>query len=156
MVTLTEREISLAPHLARADEGDRYGHGPEGVRTILSSEQTGGAFSMLEATIDAPAYGPPYHVHTMEDETFHVLEGSLVLIVDGQRLILNPGDVAFAPRGIPHRFESGPQGVRVTIMSTGSNFERFLPRFCAAATAGEMHRVPAIAAEHGISFLPQE
>lgn len=152
MVTL-ENDLALAPRIVRAQDGDWTGFGPESVRWILTSAQTGGAFSMMEARIDAPHHGPPYHVHTLDDETFRVMEGSVVLVVDGVRHELNEGDVAFAPRNVPHRFETGPNGARMLILSSGDNFERFLPRFHAAMSVGEMEMLPIIAGEHGISFL---
>ena len=145
----------LAPQIVRADEGLRMGMGPEQGRLILSSAATGGAFTLVETTIDAPHFGPPYHLHEREDETFMILEGALILILDGVRHELQAGDVAFAPRNVPHRFESGPQGVRFHIMISGDNFERFIPRYAAAFAAGETHLLPAIAAEHGITFLPE-
>lgn len=149
------QEIPLAPQIVRAEDGRTFRAGPESVRFILTNKQTGGAFLLLEATIDAPSYGPPMHIHTREDETFSVLEGQLIVIVDGVRHELNPGDVAFAPRGIPHRFESGPYGARFTVMTNGDNFERFFPRFLEAAGRGDFPALPGIAAEHGIELLPQ-
>ncbi len=146
-------EPTLAPMIVRPTEGPTMQVGPEHVRMILPSAATGGAFHMGEVTIDAPGFGPPYHVHELEDETFMVLDGELIVIVDGMRYDLKPGDVAFAPRNVPHRFESGPNGVRFRIMITGDNFERFFPRYSEAIAAGEMHRLPAIAAEHGITLL---
>ena len=154
MVALASEDVLLAPRIVRADEGERIGHGPENTRTILTSAQTGGAFTVMETTIDVPAYGPPYHVHAREDETFTVLDGSVTLILGGVRHELNVGDTAFAPRNVPHTFETGPHGVRMQIISSGDNFERFLPRFNAALAAGEMHRLAEIAGEHGITFLP--
>jgi mannose-6-phosphate isomerase-like protein (cupin superfamily) len=154
LMPLTER-VSPAPRIVRADEGLRMGMGPEKGRLILSSAATGDAFMLAEATIDVPHFGPPYHVHQHEDETFMVLEGTLVLIVDGVRHEVRAGDVAFAPRNVPHRFESGPEGVRFHIVVTGDNFERFIPRYAAAFEAGETHRLDGIAAEHGITFLPE-
>ena len=155
MVTCPE-EISPAPRIVRAEEGALFCGGPEMVRTILSSAQTGGAFLLTETTVRAPHYGPPYHVHTREDETFIVLEGTLVLTVDGVRHELKAGDTAYGPRDVPHTWTTGPEGARFYIMVSGDNFERFYPRFCAAAAAGDMHLIPGIAAEHGISFIPQE
>ena len=154
MVAFTE-EILLAPQIVRAEGAAWMGDGPERFRPILTSAVTGGAFMMAEVEIDAPNWGPPYHVHTREDETFTVREGTLILVVDGVRHELNAGDVAFAPRNVPHRFESGPNGVRMTVMVSGDNFERFFPRYSAALQAGETHLLEGIAAEHGIAFLSE-
>src|SRR5882757_8675154 len=41
-----------------------------------TSESTGGAFGLLEASVP-PGGGPPPHVHTREDEAFYLLDGIL-------------------------------------------------------------------------------
>jgi len=46
----------------------------------LTSEDTGGAFSLFEGTIP-PGGGPPPHVQHREDESFYVLEGEFEFLV---------------------------------------------------------------------------
>ncbi len=63
--------------------------------------ETGDAFAQIEVA------GPrgdatPRHLHHNEDETFYVLEGKLRVFVGDERIDLNPGDYAFAPRGVVH------------------------------------------------------
>ncbi|RYG23655.1 cupin domain-containing protein [bacterium] len=154
MVSLLE-EIRIAPKILGPGEGMAYSMGPEHTTVKLSSAETAGAFIFAEIHIDEPGFGPPYHVHTQEDELFTVLEGELILIVDGVRHVVPAGGTAYGPRNVPHRFESGPNGVRFNIMITGSNFERFHARYAEAFESGDMASLPAIAADHGISFLPE-
>ncbi|WP_158591640.1 cupin domain-containing protein [Deinococcus cavernae] len=46
----------------------------------------------------------PWHVHPDSDETFAVLEGKLVLDVDGKgEVTLRPGQVYTVPAGVKHR-----------------------------------------------------
>src|SRR5687768_8877591 len=75
-----------------------------GLVTIkVSSEQTDGAFFLIE---DVAKRGKttPLHVHPDEDETFYVLEGELLVHIDGTEHTAGPGAVAFIPRGTPHAF----------------------------------------------------
>ncbi|HEX5780973.1 MAG TPA: cupin domain-containing protein, partial [Solirubrobacteraceae bacterium] len=68
-----------------------------------SAADTGGMYTLLEIT--APAgLQTPLHVHYREDEGFYVLEGSVSIEVGDQTVELGPGEHAFGPRNIPHRF----------------------------------------------------
>lgn len=154
MVTLLE-EILNAPKIIAAGEGCPFVLGPQHAKIKLMSSETDGQFNLSEVRIDEPGFGPPYHVHTREDELFMVREGSLIVIVDGVRHTVEAGGMAYAPRNVPHRFESGPNGARFEIMITGSNFERFYAKYAEAMERRDMAALPMIAEEHGITFLPQ-
>src|SRR5215212_4089989 len=49
----------------------------------ISGEQTGGAFTLLEAVVPLGG-GPPPHIHHLEDEVFVILEGELRVTVAGR------------------------------------------------------------------------
>lgn len=70
---------------------------------------------------------PPQHVHHTEDEVFHILEGVLRLKVGDTERLLRAGDWAVAPKGVPHAFTViSPEGVRLTTLTAGKDFEDFL------------------------------
>jgi sialic acid synthase SpsE len=46
----------------------------------------------------------PVHYHKVKDETFHVLDGTLEVEIDGRKKILEAGDTLWVPRGVPHGF----------------------------------------------------
>ncbi len=46
---------------------------------------------------------PAEHVHPIQEERFHVLEGSLTVTRAGERLVLQPGQVASVPPGVAHQ-----------------------------------------------------
>ena len=50
----------------------------------LAGEDTGGAYALVEI-VNPPGQGIPPHVHTNEEETFHVLEGSVTFQVGRSR-----------------------------------------------------------------------
>lgn len=55
----------------------------------------------------------PLHVHLDEDEVFHVLEGELELLLDGERIVVGSGTIVTAPRGVPHAYRvSSPEPAR--------------------------------------------
>jgi quercetin dioxygenase-like cupin family protein len=69
-------------------------------KVLLRSEQSGGALSVIELTGSAT---PPLHRHDF-DETFYVLEGELTFQLDEELVTRRAGELAFAPRGVPHTY----------------------------------------------------
>src|SRR6188472_4612477 len=53
------------------------------------SEETGGAYAILEQMIPA-GHGPPLHIHRHETEIFYVLDGQFEITSGGQRLRPRP------------------------------------------------------------------
>ncbi|MQA80074.1 MAG: cupin domain-containing protein [Streptosporangiales bacterium] len=52
----------------------------------------------------------PYHYHAHAENVYIVLEGTAEAIVGGERMRLNPHDVAFIPPGVPHAAGSTADG----------------------------------------------
>jgi mannose-6-phosphate isomerase-like protein (cupin superfamily) len=71
----------------------------------VSSEETGGAYSLLEETTP-PEGGPPPHLHANEDETLYVLEGEVDFLVGDQITRAGAGSSAYLPRGVLHTFKN--------------------------------------------------
>src|SRR5687768_17579851 len=68
----------------------------------ISGEQTGGAFTLLEAVVPLGG-GPPPHIHHLEDEVFVILEGELLVTVAGRTLPAPVGTVISVPRSEERR-----------------------------------------------------
>lgn len=73
---------------------------------------------------------PPLHIHRSEIEIFHVLEGRFRFQVGDDGVDVSPGEVLFAPAGIPHTYcvESREGGRWLTITNSG-DFEKFVREF---------------------------
>lgn len=100
--------------------------------------------------------GVPPHVHTQEDEIWFVLEGALDITIAGVTHRVEPGGVAFGPRGIEHGFECVGEGTnRFVLITTPGGFERFF-RDVDAETTGPgtpaMGRVLELVAKHGMTM----
>ena len=74
------------------------------IRFLVSGEETGGAWSLLEYTAPPGLAGPAPHHHARTTELFYVLEGRLTLEVEGEVRTLGAGGLALVPPGVPHRF----------------------------------------------------
>ena len=65
----------------------------------------------------------PLHVHHREDETFWILEGDVTFKIGDTTVEAHAGDVAFASRGIPHRYTVGRSGCRMLFLMTPGGLE---------------------------------
>ena len=102
-----------------------------GPRVLLRSEQTGGALSAIESAAPAGFRGPPLHHHGF-DETFYVMEGELTFQLRDELLTVGAGQLAFAPRGVPHTFANlSDAPARYLIVCTPAGFERYFARMAA-------------------------
>ena len=92
---------------------------------IITGKETGGAFFLAEMSVP-PGGGPPPHIHHREDESFHLLEGTLTIQVGENTLIASPGDYAFLPRGIAHSFKNtGDVTAKALVLITPAGLENF-------------------------------
>jgi mannose-6-phosphate isomerase-like protein (cupin superfamily) len=69
------------------------------------SEETGGAYAILEQQIPA-GHGPPLHVHRHKTEIFYILEGQFEITVGDQKVAAPAGAIAACPLNIPHTFRN--------------------------------------------------
>ena len=91
---------------------------------LATSEETGGAFLLVEFRGEHGKV-TPVHIHPASDETFYMLEGDILLDLDGQRRELSAGGVVVVPRGVPHAFTvTSPEARFLTIQTPGTD-ERF-------------------------------
>ncbi|MBJ7470176.1 MAG: cupin domain-containing protein [Solirubrobacteraceae bacterium] len=95
--------MTLDPVHVPADGGDTVWLVGDTYTTILTGEQTGGAFTLLEALVP-PETGPPPHWHLAEDETFIVLDGTLDFRLGDEVIATTAGTTVFVPRGVEHSF----------------------------------------------------
>ena len=89
------------PYVADHAEARWYGDGL--FEFLVPSEATGGAMSVLRATLPE-GFSPPRHIHTREDEVFHVVDGEVCFDVDGRYVLAGPGTSVSMPRGVAHTF----------------------------------------------------
>ena len=79
---------------------------------------TGGAFLLFEDRVDRSKV-TPLHLHPDSDETMIVLEGEILMHLDGEQHTVRAGGIASAPRGIPHAFKvTGAGGARLLCLHT--------------------------------------
>ncbi len=63
-------------------------------------------FAVAELTVPPGFPGPPPHAHDLFDEGIYVLEGSILVVGDGEPIEAGPGSLFVAPRGERHGFSN--------------------------------------------------
>jgi quercetin dioxygenase-like cupin family protein len=104
----------------------------------VRSEDTDGAFGLIEQVVPAGFPGPALHVHPDFDETFYVIEGQIALRVGDEAYEAGPGTVAVVPRGTPHTFANPlDRAARMLVLVTPGGFERYFEALMAAVRDAE-------------------
>ena len=126
-----------------------------------SGAQTAGTFSLVEQLIP-PGFASPWHIHHNENESFYVIDGKVIVVVENRSVTLSAGDCAFGPCGIPHGFRiEGARPARVLLMISGGTFAEFVretsqPADGATAPApseADLQKLVATARTYGLSIL---
>ncbi len=118
---MTTQLLSVQTNELRAYQGGFF-------RVLVSPEQTGGAFSLVDITLPRGSQ-PPRHVHMLEDETFYVLEGTVRFEIGDSVTIGEVGQAVFAPRNIAHQFIIQTPHVRMLTLLTPGDFANYFVEF---------------------------
>ncbi|MEN3322329.1 cupin domain-containing protein [Mariniflexile soesokkakense] len=102
-----------------------------------------------------PGVGIPPHIHTLEDEIFRVIKGQIEIMVGGNTFVLEAGDVAFAPKNIPHAWKVvGTEKAKMITSAFPAGIEHMFKTLSELPPGPpDFEKVIAICAEHGISFV---
>jgi quercetin dioxygenase-like cupin family protein len=134
------------------------------MRILLSGEDTGGQFTMIQGSMPSGGDGG-LHVHAYEDESMTMLEGEMEVTIGSETFRLTPGQSYFAPRGTPHRLRNlGPDLARSLLIITPGGFDGFIrevgtpivdgsPTPAEMPGAEQMMALIQIAADYGIRLL---
>jgi mannose-6-phosphate isomerase-like protein (cupin superfamily) len=106
---------------------------------VLASRATAsGALLVMESEIRG---GPPLHVHAGEDESFYVLDGSVVVRCGDETFEASPGSFVFHPRRVPHAFTTVGESVRVLLIATPGGIEEYFRELREAPDQSARHQV---------------
>jgi quercetin dioxygenase-like cupin family protein len=87
-----------------ADEGDhRWFYGGGIHRWMATADETDGAYLMFEDEMEQ-GKTTPLHLHPEADESLYVLDGRVLMYLDGEQREVGPGGLVMVPRGMPHAF----------------------------------------------------
>jgi quercetin dioxygenase-like cupin family protein len=125
---------SAVPTITMQEAGENIWFGGGLLTFKVTSEQSGGTLCMIEHTASQGKV-TPLHLHPDDDETVYVLEGELLLHIDGVEHRAGPGAVVCIPRGTPHAFLVISEVERsLWIVTPGGAMEAFYRQAGDAAT----------------------
>ena len=129
----------------------------------LASEDTGGAYSIVEET-SPPQGGAPPHIHYNEDEALYVLEGEVEVLVGDRTTRAIAGSLAYnVPKGTLHTFKNiGTSPSRVLFIYIPGGFEKFFLEAGEPASEGssppegepDVGRIVEIGQKYGLEIPP--
>ncbi|MEO7260883.1 MAG: cupin domain-containing protein [Jatrophihabitantaceae bacterium] len=131
---------SLRTTIRAAGEGERRWFCGGGTHTWKATNgDTAGAYLMFEDELDEGKVTPLHlHLHLDADETFYMLDGEILLHIDGQdQQRLLAGGIAIIPRGIPHAFLVLSSQARMLCLQTPGSGEAFYRQASEPAIPGQ-------------------
>jgi mannose-6-phosphate isomerase-like protein (cupin superfamily) len=108
----------------KSGEPDELTYDAGTVRFLVSSEDTHGAWSLVELK-EMPGYHTNLHRHNHTDEAFYVLEGVLTTKIADKIEDWPAGSYILIPRGTPHaQGNRGNVPVKILLTMTPGGFEQ--------------------------------
>jgi quercetin dioxygenase-like cupin family protein len=123
--TLSEQDKNRPELIAlKSGEPDTLAYDAGTVRFLASSEDTNGAWSLVELK-EMPGYHTNLHRHNNTDEAFYVLEGVLTVKINDKTSDYPAGSYVLIPRGTSHaQGNRGKIPVKVLLTMTPGGFEQ--------------------------------
>ena len=106
------------------------------INVLLRSEQSEEHIAVMDNTVGAGFPGPPLHHHDF-DETFYVLEGELTFQLEDEVFTRKAGELAFAPRNVPHTFANLSGAERAGVEPPASALEPYPETIVVGPRIGE-------------------
>lgn len=102
-----------------------------------------------------PGVGIPPHVHSKEDEIFRIIEGEIEIMVGGNTSILKAGDVAYAPKNIPHSWKVvGTNKAKMITSAFPAGIEHMFQQLADLPEGPpDFNKVAEICQKHGVNFV---
>jgi quercetin dioxygenase-like cupin family protein len=142
---MTASSIGLKPLVVLPEEAESIRPFGLDVRVLLTTENTGGATSVILGS-HPPGEGPPDHFHRSQEECIFVLDGTYQVTIDGVTRIAGPGSLLFIPRGSVHSFKNiGSTIGRMLDWSLPGGQDHFFRAISSLASSGQFGAAAAIA-----------
>jgi quercetin dioxygenase-like cupin family protein len=140
----------------RAGDANALARRGRRVRLLLSGEDTGGRFALLE-TVVARGGEPPGHIHTREDQAVYVLAGAARFCVDGAWRECPAGTCVLLPRGTEHTFLVRSERARLLVLLVPAGLEGFYREFDererdSSVGMPDFERLVTVAARYGVEI----
>jgi quercetin dioxygenase-like cupin family protein len=117
------------------DDGERMWFFGGGLHTWKAlSAETDNSMLVFEDQLERGKM-TPMHLHADADEAIYVIEGEILLNVDGNEHVVGAGGFTFAPRGCAHAFIVTSEQARLLLIQTPGSGQAFYRDASQPATA---------------------
>lgn len=140
--------------IVKAPEGQRINVLGDNQVLKLTGKDTNGQFAVIIQNLP-PGAGVPKHVHSNDDEHFHLLEGEVHFEVGNDEYTLKAGDMIFLPRHIPHSLRvlgHTTAVVRLTVVPAGAE-DMFMELDKLPEGPPDFEKVSEICGRYGVAFI---
>ena len=138
---------------------ETIGIGGLSLRFLQTKEGTGGSLDAFEMTVQPNVRVPVAHYHQSWDETVYGLSGASIWRVDGQDVVVKPGQSIFIKRGIVHAFRDDTQEAAscLCILTPGVLGPGYFREIAALVADGapDPTKMKAIMLRHGLVPAPR-
>lgn len=145
--------MSLEPGIMRKTDGIDGVHWNILGQVYTPKSITEDCFSWF-ARLPEESFVPP-HIHPTQDEYIQILSGTLDLVLDGQPLQAQTGDLVCMPRGIPHGLFNN-SGHDVTCLFWVTPTGKLVDLFRKIHNMARPDEVVATSRNYEVDFLPPE
>ena len=139
-------------------EGERMWFLGGGIHTWKAlAEETGNSMIVFEDELERGKV-TPMHLHADVDEAMYVIEGEILLNVEGSERTVGAGGFTFAPRGCAHAFVVTSDRARVLAIQTPGSGQAFYRDASEPANESgtgpvDFDRIREVAAETGATTI---
>jgi quercetin dioxygenase-like cupin family protein len=123
----------------------------------LDAEETDGSMLVFEDDLERGKV-TPMHLHADVDEALYIIEGEIVLNVEGTEHVVGAGGFTFAPRGCAHAFSVTSERARLLCIQTPGSGQAFYrsasePVTTTGTARMDFDRIGEAAAETGATTI---
>jgi len=145
----------MEPKIVAPSEGETLLVLGDRQRIVLGAHDSEGSVLVLEQ-YNEPGVGVPLHVHTREDEIWHVIEGEVLFTVGSERRVAKAGTTVFGPRGVPHAtMVVGDSPARVLLTVLPGHLEQMFRELSELGVASSPEAAITVCERYGISFVEE-
>jgi len=142
------------PLVLKPGEGRSIDLGNFGMTVKVAGAETGGVFTLLEAT-EPPNFGPPMHIHHDCAEAFFVLEGEYRIFIEDVEHRCPQGSFILIPSGLRHGFRVGDTASRKLNLYAPAGMVDYFYDLSQAMASGDADaaKLDDIARRHGMEVV---
>ncbi|BAZ05003.1 cupin domain-containing protein [Calothrix sp. NIES-3974] len=126
-------------------------------RVCIKLKSTHSPNSMAVVTVDVPPDGfVPPHTHTQEEESYYMLEGSMVMQLGSEEFTIEPGDFVHVPAGTIHGYRNNSdQPIRFLAWTIGGSIDEFFIEMSTKIREipKDLPKMPEILEKYGVKMV---